>query len=304
MGASAAARRWRCSPHGNGKMHAHQNASMSSSARPPAAITAEIDGKATNTRRKTTRRSSISSILRWLPKAAPLPQSHRHRESALGAFRRSPARASQEDLAYCLEASRSWPTTRSAPPQHERRRAAAAGAGCARRLMSVRPAHLLVDEPSVGLAPRLGAAPLENIKELKDSYHLKRAHGRAGLHPGDQASPTAPTSSSTARPPSIPLRRRTQHTADPQVISPLASRAPTRSPAVRQRCTCNRIARTEQERLNARHKAGSGGLLVAVGGAPPLRPEALAEVTLASPPPSHIVCRPSACQCPTFLRSL
>ena len=53
----------------------------------------------------------------------------------------------------------------------------------ARALMSA-PRILLIDEPSVGLAPLLVSRTIDKIKELKEGYRSHRPDGRAELHPG------------------------------------------------------------------------------------------------------------------------
>ena len=53
----------------------------------------------------------------------------------------------------------------------------------ARALMSA-PHILLIDEPSVGLAPVLVKRTIEKIKELKGALSVDRADGRAELQPG------------------------------------------------------------------------------------------------------------------------
>ena len=52
------------------------------------------------------------------------------------------------------------------------------------RALMLAPKILLVDEPSVGLAPLLVARTIDAIKELKDQLSADRADGRAELHPG------------------------------------------------------------------------------------------------------------------------
>jgi branched-chain amino acid transport system ATP-binding protein len=88
----------------------------------------------------------------------------------LGAFRRTARAHLKRNLGYCFEAF---------PVLAERRRQLAGSMSggeqqmlaLARALMSA-PRILLVDEPSVGLAPLLVRRTIEKIKELKDSYRL------------------------------------------------------------------------------------------------------------------------------------
>jgi branched-chain amino acid transport system ATP-binding protein len=88
----------------------------------------------------------------------------------LGAFRRTARRVMTSNLAFCYECF----------PRLAERRAQLAGSmsggeqqmlALARALM-LAPKILLIDEPSVGLAPVLVSRTIEKIKELKDRYAL------------------------------------------------------------------------------------------------------------------------------------
>jgi branched-chain amino acid transport system ATP-binding protein len=88
----------------------------------------------------------------------------------MGAFRRAARPQIARNLAFCFEAF---------PRLAERRRQLAGSMSggeqqmlaLGRALMSA-PRLLLVDEPSVGLAPLLVSRTIDKIKELKDSYGL------------------------------------------------------------------------------------------------------------------------------------
>jgi branched-chain amino acid transport system ATP-binding protein len=88
----------------------------------------------------------------------------------LGAFRPLARATLKKNLDYCFEVF---------PVLAERRRQLAGSMSggeqqmlaLARALMSA-PRILLVDEPSVGLAPLLVRRTIDKIKELKDTYHL------------------------------------------------------------------------------------------------------------------------------------
>ncbi|HEY2228502.1 MAG TPA: ABC transporter ATP-binding protein [Xanthobacteraceae bacterium] len=88
----------------------------------------------------------------------------------LGAFRRKARAAMKANLKFCFEAF---------PRLAERRRQLAGSLSggeqqmlaLARALMTA-PRILLIDEPSVGLAPVLVAHTIDKIKELKDRYQL------------------------------------------------------------------------------------------------------------------------------------
>ena len=88
----------------------------------------------------------------------------------MGAFRRAARTEIARNLAFCFEAF---------PRLAERRRQLAGSMSggeqqmlaLGRALMTA-PRMLLIDEPSVGLAPLLVSRTIEKIKELKDSYRL------------------------------------------------------------------------------------------------------------------------------------
>ena len=88
-----------------------------------------------------------------------------------------------------------------------------------RALMSA-PKILLVDEPSVGLAPILVSRVIAKIKELKEQKRPYRADGRAELQPGDQGRRSRLRHG--PRPDRVrgPLRRRAPGQPDDQALLP------------------------------------------------------------------------------------
>jgi branched-chain amino acid transport system ATP-binding protein len=98
----------------------------------------------------------------------------------LGAYRAEARKTMAENLRFCFEAF---------PILHQRRRQLAGSMSggeqqmlaIARALMSA-PKILLVDEPSVGLAPMLVSHTIAKIKDLKEQYHLTVLMAEQNFH--------------------------------------------------------------------------------------------------------------------------
>jgi branched-chain amino acid transport system ATP-binding protein len=133
-------------------------------------IEAEIDGVRHNLIGRSTE-EIVDLGIALVPEGRRLfPRLTVHENLLLGAFRRKARAQIKENLDFCLECF----------PRLAERRGQLAGSmsggeqqmlALARALM-LAPRILLIDEPSVGLAPVLVSRTIEKIKELKDQYNL------------------------------------------------------------------------------------------------------------------------------------
>ena len=167
--------------NGNGKSTVMK--SIIGMVRPSAGkIEAEIDGERHNLIGRTTE-EIVDLGIALVPEGRRLfPRLTVEENLLLGAFRPKARASIKENLKFCFECF----------PRLAERRSQLAGSmsggeqqmlALGRALM-LSPRILLIDEPSVGLAPVLVSRTIDKIKELKDQYQSHRADGGAEFHPG------------------------------------------------------------------------------------------------------------------------
>jgi branched-chain amino acid transport system ATP-binding protein len=140
----------------------------------------EIDGQRIDLRGKLTE-AIVNLGIALVPEGRRLfPKLTVEENLLLGAYRTEARKTMADTLRFCFEAF---------PILHQRRRQLAGSMSggeqqmlaIARALMSA-PKILLVDEPSVGLAPILVSHTIAKIKELKDRYHLTVLMAEQNFH--------------------------------------------------------------------------------------------------------------------------
>jgi branched-chain amino acid transport system ATP-binding protein len=133
-------------------------------------ITAEIDGETHDLVGKTTEQI-VDLGIALVPEGRRLfPRQTVQENLLLGAFRRKARGEIKKNLEFCFEC---FPRLAERPDQlagsmsgGEQQMIALA------RALMLAPRILLIDEPSVGLAPILVSRTIDKIKELKDEYRL------------------------------------------------------------------------------------------------------------------------------------
>ncbi len=133
-------------------------------------ITAEIDGVTHDLVGRTTEQI-VDLGIALVPEGRRLfPRLTVEENLLLGAFRKQARRALKSNLDFCFECF---------PRLAERRRQLAGSMSggeqqmlALARVLMLAPRIILIDEPSVGLAPVLVSRTIDKIKELKDSYKL------------------------------------------------------------------------------------------------------------------------------------
>ncbi len=187
---------------------------------PPSAgtIIAEIDGVKHDLVGRTTE-EIVDLGIALVPEGRRLfPRLTVEENLLLGAFRRS-ARAADE-AQISISASRRFPRL-----AERRRQLAGSMSGGEQQMLALAralmlaPKILLVDEPSVGLAPILVSRTIDDDQAAEGAVSAHRADGRAELHPGDPH--RRPRLRHRARQDRVrrPLGRRTQQQrSDPQIL--------------------------------------------------------------------------------------